>query len=62
MGSLATPVTVAHLGTHPMCPICVVPMWLVKIVRHASDNPRLARHHYECKACDAQTILPPMED
>ena len=48
--------------THPRCPVCAAPMWLIKIVRHVSENPRLTRNHYECKACDAQAILPPMED
>ena len=58
MGSLTAPVTVAQLGTHPKCPVCAVPMWLVKIVRHASENPNLTRHHNECKACDAQAVVP----
>ena len=62
MGSLATPVTVAHLGTYPKCPVCVVPMWLVKIEKHVSGDPKLTRNHYECKVCDAQAILPPMRD
>jgi hypothetical protein len=49
-------------ATHPRCPVCVVPMWLVKIQRHDSGDPKLTRNHYECKTCDARAILPPMGD
>ena len=45
---------------HPRCPVCAVPMWLVKIMRHA--DPRLTRKQFECKACDAGAILPVMND
>jgi hypothetical protein len=37
-------------------------MWLVKIERHESGDRRLARHHYECMACDALAIIPSLDD
>ena len=30
---------------HPRCPVCAVPMWLVKIMRHA--DPRLTRKQFK---------------
>lgn len=47
---------------HPRCPVCAVSMWLVKILHHASGDPKLTRKQFECKACDAVAILPPMDD
>jgi transposase-like protein len=49
-------------SVHPRCPACAVAMWLVKIERHVSGDRQLARHHYECMACDALAILPPLQD
>lgn len=46
----------------PRCPDCLVPMQLMKIVRHKSGNPRLSLEHFECMACDAVAILPPLYD
>jgi hypothetical protein len=47
---------------HPRCQVCAVAMWLTKIVKHVSGDPRLTRQHYECMACDAEAILPPLDD
>ena len=49
-------------AAHPRCPVCAVPMWLTRIVKHSSGSPRLTRHHYECVVCDAKAILPPLDD
>ena len=49
-------------ATHPKCPVCAVPMWLVLVTKHVSGDPQLTRNQYECKACDAVAILPPMDD
>jgi hypothetical protein len=61
MASLALQ-KVKPIGIHPRCPVCAVAMWLTKIERHASGERRRARHHYECMACDAEAILPPLDD
>ncbi len=42
---------------HPRCAECALPMWLTKIVKHPSGDPKLAERHYECKVCDAVTVL-----
>jgi hypothetical protein len=62
MGSLASQVTVAHLDTHPKCPVCAVPMWLDKIIKDVSGDPKLTRNQYECQACDAVAVLPQLSD
>ena len=37
--------------THPHCPICEVPMWLVR-----AELGEIADHqHFECKVCDRKT-------
>ena len=60
MGSFASrQVTLAHLGRHPKCSVCGVPMWLIQI-KHVSGDPKLTRNRYECQACDAVAILPPL--
>jgi transposase-like protein len=38
--------------THPRCPECAVPMWLVVVER----ADRQQRKHFQCKACDARFI------
>ena len=65
MGSLASrQVTLAHLGTHPKCSFCGVPVWLVQSIKHVSGDPKLTRHRFECRVCDgvcdAVAVLPPM--
>lgn len=40
---------------HPKCPLCEVPMWLVRIFR-GEDGGEM--HHFECKACDAEADVP----
>ena len=62
MGSLAPGQRRVSLAqdTHPKCPICAVPMWLVQIIRHVSDDPKLTRNRFECVVCDAVAVLPPM--
>ena len=57
----ALPTLESVLDDRPRCPVCAIPMWLVKIEQHASRNLKLARRHFECKVCDTQTILPPLE-
>ena len=46
----------------PRCPVCSVPMWLVKIQHQFLGQPRLSRHHFECAACEAVAILPALVD
>jgi hypothetical protein len=47
--------------THPRCPDCAVPMWLIKVDRHVLRRGDDDRLHYECKACGATTtVLPEM--
>jgi transposase-like protein len=38
--------------THPRCPECAVPMWLVVVERVDGKQ----RKHFQCKACDAKFI------
>ena len=42
-------------GTHPICPACGVPMWLVQI---EVETTRLDRetHTFECKACGKTVV------
>jgi hypothetical protein len=37
--------------THPRCPECQVPMWLVQVDRGAVEHKQ-----FECKACGAKAI------
>jgi hypothetical protein len=37
--------------SHPRCPVCAVPMWLVSVARDASGDPLPGRTKYECKVC-----------
>ena len=39
-------------ATHPKCPHCDIPMWLVVVERVEGNE----RKHFECKACDAKFI------
>jgi transposase-like protein len=43
----------------PNCPICGLPMWLIE-VEHLSSNSLTERLHFECKACQAQAVIPPL--
>jgi transposase-like protein len=38
--------------THPRCPNCSVPMWLVTLERTDGKH----RRHFQCKACDAKFL------
>jgi hypothetical protein len=38
--------------THPRCPQCRVPMWLIVVERHGDTE----RKQFECKACGAKTL------
>jgi hypothetical protein len=38
--------------THPHCPNCAVPMWLVLVNYTGHDKEQ---HYFECKVCDART-------
>ena len=62
MPAIAPNSQVKPFSTHPMCPVCAVPLWLVKIMHHVSGDPKLTRKQFECKVCDAVAILPPMDD
>jgi DNA-directed RNA polymerase subunit M/transcription elongation factor TFIIS len=62
MASVALQQAETVSATRPRCPVCAVAMWLTRIVKHSSGDPRLTRHHYECMACKAEAILPPLED
>jgi hypothetical protein len=61
MASLALQ-NIEPVANHPRCPVCDVAMWLTRIERNVSGERGLARHHYECMACDAEAILPSMDD
>ena len=43
----------------PACPLCGLPMWLIEI-EYVDNNPRKERLHFECKACEAKAIIPPL--
>ena len=45
---------------HPACPNCGVKMWLTKIDYFAGLPPETERQHFECQACGATAILPPL--
>lgn len=45
---------------HPSCPTCGVAMWMVKI-EYRTELSYADRKHYECKACDAKAVMPPLE-
>ena len=45
---------------HPACPNCGVKMWLIKIDHFAGLPPESDRQHFECKACGASAVLPPL--
>ena len=45
---------------HPACPNCGVKMWLTKIDHFAGLPPESERQHFECQACGASAILPPL--
>ena len=47
--------------THPRCPVCVVPMWHVKTVRTSGDTA-FDRLHFKCMACDAEAIIPSLDN
>jgi len=46
----------------PVCPTCLVPMWLTKIVTHPPGDKSHDRYYFECKVCDSLAILPPLGD
>jgi hypothetical protein len=52
----------AYFGSRPKCPICAVPMWLVRVLKHVSEDPNRTRLQYECVVCDTTAILPPLDD
>jgi hypothetical protein len=43
----------------PPCPTCGMPMWLTEIEHIAATTPK-ALLHFECVACDAKAIIPPL--
>ena len=45
---------------HPACPNCGVKMWLVRVDRFEGMPAASERQHFECKACGATAILPPL--
>jgi hypothetical protein len=44
----------------PPCPTCGVPMWLIEI-EHTSSRPPKTMLTFECKACDAKAVIPPLD-
>jgi hypothetical protein len=46
----------------PVCPTCDVPMWLTKILPHASGDRLRDRYCFECKVCDSAAVLPSLND
>jgi hypothetical protein len=62
MANVALQKAEAVSANHPRCPVCAVAMWLVKIEKHYSCDASRERHHFKCMACDAEAILPPMDD
>jgi hypothetical protein len=44
----------------PPCPTCGVPMWLIEI-EHTSSRPPKTMLTFECKACDATAVIPPLD-
>jgi hypothetical protein len=44
----------------PPCPACGVPMWLIEIA-HTSTRPPKTMLTFECKACDAKAVIPPLD-
>ena len=44
----------------PACPNCSVKMWLIKIEHFVGLPEESQRQHFECKACGATAILPPL--
>lgn len=43
----------------PGCPLCGLPMWLTE-VEYVAGVSRKERLHFECKACEAKAIIPPL--
>jgi hypothetical protein len=43
---------------HPLCPECGVPMWLKRITLRFEASER---HHYECKVCEAEAVVPALD-
>ncbi|WP_157100599.1 hypothetical protein [Rhodoplanes sp. Z2-YC6860] len=39
------------MATHPKCPDCNVPMWLVKL---ELAQPTIQRSHFKCQVCEAE--------
>lgn len=43
----------------PPCPTCGSPMWLVRLEHPAPADPAQDKLYFECKVCDAKTVLSP---
>jgi transposase-like protein len=41
------------MATHPKCPDCNVPMWLVKL---ELAEPTVQRSHFKCQVCEAEVV------
>jgi hypothetical protein len=44
--------------THPRCPTCATPMWLMRIEQLPAAQQR---QHFECQACGGKAVLPPLD-
>src|SRR6187399_3175792 len=44
--------------SHPRCPVCAVPMWLVGVASDPSADPLHERKKYECKVCGGTVNSP----
>jgi transposase-like protein len=41
------------MATHPKCPDCNVPMWLVRL---QLAEPTVQRSHFKCQVCEAEVV------
>ena len=41
--------------SHPLCPVCGLPMWLVHVIGTKPPAPTV----YECQACERKKVIPP---
>jgi hypothetical protein len=45
---------------HPRCPVCSLPMWLMRLDHVVPGEPLKDKLHYQCQVCDAKAVLPPL--
>ena len=47
---------------HPRCPVCGLPMWLIRLDHLVPGEPHKDKLHYQCQVCEAKAVLPPLVD